>query len=165
MNALINSLPSKDRDLLREVEPKRMAELDEDELLALHKRIRRARNKNVKNYRRGGAAGVSDKGGRGKSKKENTRSRDRAEAFEDALAQVSERLAVLAAASAEALKKERLAAARAGKSAGPQADLPDASVGSSQKARGAAKTTGGIKKDASSRATGARRQAAKDSRN
>ena len=109
MQALINSLPAKDQDLLREAEPKRMDTLDEDALLELHKRIRRARNKNVKNYRRQAASGVEVHGGRGASHPKNTRSRDRAEAYEDALARVSARVEVLARQAAEDLKAERLA--------------------------------------------------------
>ena len=109
MRALINSLPATDQDLLREVEPDRLEQLDEDAVLALHKRIRRARNKNVKNYRRQAAAGVEKHGGRGKSHPKNTRARDRAEVYEEALSQVSARLQVLAHQAAEDLKAERLA--------------------------------------------------------
>jgi len=89
MNALVNSLPEAEQDLVRETEPDRMAELDEDALLKLHKRIRRARNKSVKNYRRQAAAGIEEIGGRGAAHPTNTRARDRAEVFEDALARVS----------------------------------------------------------------------------
>ena len=42
-------------DLLRESEPHRMDELDEDTLLELHTRVRRARSKYVKFYRQTGA--------------------------------------------------------------------------------------------------------------
>lgn len=111
MRALINSLPAKDQDLLREVDADNLAELDEDAVLALHKRIRRARNKNVKNYRRQAAAAVEVHGGRGASHPRNSRARDRAEAYEEALARVSARLQVLAHEAAEELKAERLAGA------------------------------------------------------
>ena len=92
-----------------------MAELDEDQVAALHARIRRARNKYSGKYRRRAARGVSGSGGRGKSFKKNQRARDKAEVFEDALARVSRRLSELARESAEELKQERLEAARAAK--------------------------------------------------
>lgn len=41
-------------DLIREIESDRLERLDEDELLALHKLVSRARNRHVKNYRRRG---------------------------------------------------------------------------------------------------------------
>ena len=40
-------LKDKERDLIRELEPDRISQLDEDGLLALHKRVRRARNKHT----------------------------------------------------------------------------------------------------------------------
>lgn len=52
-------------DFMREIEPDRMAQLDEDELLALHRRIRRARNKHTTNYRRKAARTVEEEGSRG----------------------------------------------------------------------------------------------------
>ncbi len=58
-------LKDSERDLMRELEPKRLAALDEDDLLNLHKRVRRARNKHVKNYRRGAARSVIDQASRG----------------------------------------------------------------------------------------------------
>lgn len=45
MHALANTLKKAEKDLLREAEPKRMASLDEDGLIELHKRISRARTK------------------------------------------------------------------------------------------------------------------------
>ena len=44
-------------DLVRETEPARMAKLDEDDLLDLHTRVRRARSKYVKLYRQTGQRG------------------------------------------------------------------------------------------------------------
>jgi len=165
VRALISSLPTKDQDLLREVEPERMDPLDEDELLGLHKRIRRARNKHVKNYRRQAADAVAEHGGRGIAFPKNTRARDRAEAYEDALARGSARLEVLARQASEALKAERLAAARAGKGAGPGGGADPVAESSEGVVRSVPKkTTGGIKRDASTKAAGARRQAKRDSR-
>lgn len=111
MHALANSLNKAEKDLLRGAEPKRMASLDEDGLIELHKRIRRARNKFAGIYRRQGSAKLGKKGGRGLAKEKNSRNAGRSEVFEDALARVSAQLAVVAAASADQLKAERLAAA------------------------------------------------------
>jgi len=44
----LSSLREDELDLLRETEPERMSERDEDGLLDLHTRIRRARTKYVK---------------------------------------------------------------------------------------------------------------------
>lgn len=152
-------------DLIREIEHERMVLLDEDELLVLHKRIRKARNKHVNNYRRRGAKSVAKTGGRGYARPRNKKSLWRAEAFEEALSIVSKRLADVAHEEAESLKEYRLKRAQAGKWSGPGSsgfpdnDLPDAGVARSHK-----KTTGGRKRDASSRSQGAKRQAKRDSR-
>ncbi|MBS1675675.1 MAG: hypothetical protein JSS74_17130 [Actinobacteria bacterium] len=152
-------------DLIREIEPERMAELDEDELLALHKRVRKARNKHVSNYRRKGAKRVAEAGGRGAARPGNKKSLLRAEAFEEALARVSDRLAEVAHQEAEALKQERLARAQRGRSTGPASmNSTDGGVGGPGLQRSHQKTTGGVKRDASSRAQGAKRQAKRDGR-
>lgn len=151
-----------------------MGELDEDALLDLHGRVRRARTKYVKLYRRQASARVGDTGGRGAARPMNRRNADKAEVFEIALARVSKQVDVVARRAAAQLKSERLAAARAAKS--PPATGSDgkpvarrttraaAGAGSTGRARATTKTTGGLKRDASSRAAGARRQAARDSR-
>ncbi len=152
-------------DLMREIEPDRLAALDEEELLALHKRVRRARNKHVTNYRRRGAKSVSKAGGRGAAAPKGAKERLRAEAFEEALALVSERIAVVAHEHAEQLKSERLARAQAGRGTGPDASgSSDGKVSGPGRGREHRQSTGGIKKDASSRSQGAKRQAKKDSR-
>lgn len=158
-------LKREELDLIREIEPERMAELDEDALLALHKRVRRARNKHVTNYRRRGAKRVSDEGGRGAAAPGGAKKRLRAEAFEEALALVSEQLAVVAHQSAEELKAERLARAQAGRSSGPSSPGSDGGENSAAgRERRHQQSTGGVKRDASSRAQGARRQAQRDAR-
>ncbi len=119
-------LKDSERDLMRELEPKRLASLDEDDLLNLHKRVRRARNKHVKNYRRGAARSVIDQASRGSAAPKSAKARHRAEAFEEALAIVSERLAVVAHEEAERLRTERLARARAGRGTGPPRPAPAA---------------------------------------
>lgn len=152
-------------DLMREIEPDRMAGLDEDALLALHRRIRRARNKHVTNYRRKAAKTVTDAGGRGAAHPKGAKERHRAEAFEEALSRVSARLAEVAHEEAERLKAERLARARAGKWSGPESSTQhDGKVSSTGAARSHEKSTGGVKRDASSQAQGAKRQATRDSR-
>ncbi len=161
---VLNSLTELERNLVAETEKKAMADLDEDALLELHTRIRRARTKYVKLYRRQASARVEPQGGRGKAFPANQRNRDRAEIFELALARVSRRVDVVAQQSAAELKAERLAAARRTTS-GPSAD--GTAAGPDRRAVRRAtttKTTGGKKRDASTRAKGARRQAKRDSR-
>ena len=167
MHALANSLGKAEKDLLRQAETKRIARLDEDELIDLHKRIRRARNKYVGIYRRQGSAKVATKGGRGLAKEKNSRNAGRVEVFEDALARVSARLAEVAAESAEQLKADRLAAAN------PPGTWPGAQdaaqSGDDQQADAKVtdrtpKSPGREKRNASSHAQGARRQAKRDSR-
>ena len=110
--ALVNSLPDADRLLLAETEPAALADLSEDGLVALHDRIRRQRNKYTGMYRREAATRVAASGGRGKARPTNTRNRDRAEAYEDALSRVSTKLAAAARRSAAELRAERIQAAR-----------------------------------------------------
>ena len=167
MHALANSLGKAEKDLLREAETKRMARLDEDELIDLHKRIRRARNKYAGIYRRQGSAKVSKKGGRGLAKEKNSRNAGRAEVFEDALARVSARLAEVAAQSAEQLKADRLKAANPpGTWPGAQdaAQSGDDQQADAQVTDRTPKGPGREKRNASSHAQGARRQAKRDSR-
>jgi len=161
------SLTTAQGDLLRETETARLAELDEDELLALHARVRRARNKYVGLYRWQGAARVTAKAARGKARPANRTNAERAEVFELALARVSKRIDVVARAAAAELKVERLAAAAAVTSGtGPDGLGAVAGTGTatSSTRRRAAKTTGGVKRDASSQSAGARRQAKRDAR-
>jgi hypothetical protein len=163
---LLNSLTDAERLLVAETERDVVKSLDEDELLDLHQRIRRARTKYVKNYRRAASAAVGQVGGRGKSYPRNQRDRDKAELFESVLAKVSREVAVAANRASMQLRSERIEAARSAKSgvgapATRAVDLPKAEAGTRARA---VKTTGGLKKDASSRAAGARRQAKRDAR-
>ena len=165
--AVLNSMTDAERRLVAETEPAATASLDEDELLELHVRIRRARGKYVKSYRRSAGTKVGARASRGTAYAENQRDRDKAEVFELALARVSRQVAKAAAQAAAELKVERLAAAR-GAAAAPVAAKATSGAGRSatpaRPKRGATKTTGGLKKDASSTAQGARRQAKRDSR-
>ncbi|CAN5476325.1 hypothetical protein BH09ACT7_BH09ACT7_21910 [soil metagenome] len=112
MQKILNSLSENEFALIRETGKAAMVELDEDDLIELHGRIRRARNKYVTSYRRAGAVKVTQKGARGAGKAANTRNADKAEVFEDALSKVSRQLAVVSRQSAGALKAERLTRAR-----------------------------------------------------
>ncbi len=160
-------LTSTQADLVRETEPARMDKLDEDALLELHTRVRRARSKYVKLYRQTGASRVGLKGARGHARPGNVANAAKAEVFELALARVSARVDVVARAAAEELKAERLAAAAATPGStgpGPRSSRGGASASAASTRRRATKTTGGLKRDASSQAKGAARQAKKDSR-
>ncbi len=161
--AVLNSMTDAERRLVAETEPAALATLDEDELLELHARVRRARGKYVKNYRRSAGTRVGARSSRGTAYAENQRQRDKAEVFELSLARVSRVVGKVAAQAAAELKAERLAAARGDTPPAPRRSSAGATATPSTR-RAATKTTGGVKKDASSRAQGARRQAKRDAR-
>jgi hypothetical protein len=160
-------LKSSERDIIRETEAARLEPLTEDQLLALHKRVRRARTKHVTNYRRKAKRNVEKAGARGSAHETSDKARLKAEIFEEALAVVSERLAVVAHEAAVALRDERIARARSGKSTGPDSVVAgvaaDAGAGAGV-ARSHTATTGAVKRNASSTAQGAARQAKRDSK-
>lgn len=164
---IVNSLSEGEFVLVRETKKAQMADLDEDELLALHTRVRRARNKYVTLYRRAGATKVKQKGSRGSGKSANTRNAAKAEVFEDALSRVSRQLAVVSRRSANELKDERLALARTDAPSFDD-DGRDANGRTlravSNRAKVGRKSGGRKKFEASTLATGARRQAKKDKR-
>jgi hypothetical protein len=164
--AMLNSLTEAERLLVDETTPDALARLDEDALLELHQRIRRARTKYVKLYRRGASTEVRKRGGRGISYPANQRARDKAEIFELALARVSRQVGAAARRASAELRAERIKAARAGRGTAPAgaAEVPSGRAPAESGRRRAVKTTGGLKKDASTRAAGARRQAIRDSR-
>ncbi|XVQ08162.1 hypothetical protein ACQP1W_37200 [Spirillospora sp. CA-255316] len=171
MKALINSMTDSEQALVRETERERLEGLEEDELLDVHDRVRRARNKHVKQYRRGAAARVEELGGRGTARPRNARNAQKAEVFEDALARVSRYVAKAARRSAADLKAERLQAARAGRDSGPAGAAPEATAkatagrGMRSQTRDRTPTQPALPKQrASSKAMGARRQARRDSR-
>src|SRR3954451_12233075 len=58
VKTVLRSLTEAQLSLVRETEPERLAELDEEGLVEVHTRIRRARNKHVGVYRRKAAARV-----------------------------------------------------------------------------------------------------------
>jgi len=174
-------LGPKGQKLLLETEPKRLAELDEDGLIDLHTRVRRARTKYSTLYRRQGAAAVRAGGKRGVSPKNTL---EKAEVFEDALARVSRAVAAAARASAIALRAERLAAAGTARGGAQTKTSGRAAAGATSKASSAsaAKTAAspatagptGRRKDlrppakvahkATVQAKGARKQAKRDAK-
>lgn len=173
MNAsLLAALNDAERLLVAQTERAELAALDEDAAIDLETRIRRARNKYVGRYRRGASARVVEHGARGRAAPENQRAALKAEAFEEALARVSRRVAALARQAAAQLRAERLAAARAAR----QAHHPGAPVAVPADGRKGPVVTGqrtgdralhspaSQKRRASTRATGARQQAKRDSR-
>jgi hypothetical protein len=171
--SLLAVLNDAERLLVGQTGRAELAALDEDAAMELETRIRRARNKYAGQYRRAAAAAVAEHGGRGKARPENTRAAMKAEAFEEALSLVSRRVAALARQSAAELRAERLAAARAarqGQTPGAQEAAPAAgrkgpAVTGEPTGDRALRSPALAKRRASTRATGARRQAKQDSRN
>lgn len=153
-----------EQKLLLETERPRLVTLDEDALGDLHDRVRRARNKVVGQQRRTASRRVEAKGARGKAALGPDRNAEKAEVLEGALGRVSAQLAKVAKARAAELRAERLAAARtasgrpsaptAARSATPSAPAP----------RSRRRTVAETKTAASNRASGKRRQAARDAR-
>lgn len=173
MKKTLNSLSESEYALVRETKKSQMAGLDEDGLIDLHSRIRRARNKHVTLYRRAGAEKVKTKGGRGSAKAANARNAAKAEVFEDALSRVSRRLARVSRDAALELKAERLARARTDS---PTSEKDTGKGRGKDKGKGKVASSGRIRTDdtrespgrkkyeASTIAAGARRQTKKDRR-
>jgi hypothetical protein len=173
MNAsLLAVLNDAERLLVAQTERAELAALDEDAAIDLEARVRRARNKYVGQYRRGASARVAEHGARGTARPENKRAAMKAEAFEEALARVSSRVAALARQAAAALRAERLAAARAARpgqdpgpgQAEPAADRKGPAVTGEPKGDRALRSPRTEKQRAGTLAAGARRQAKRDSR-
>jgi hypothetical protein len=173
MNAsLLAVLNDAERLLVAETERDELAALDEDAAIDLEARIRRARNKYVGQYRRAASARVAEHGARGTARAESKRAAMKAEAFEEALARVSRRVATLARQAAAALRAERLAAARAARQgrapgagpAKPAAGRKGRSVTAEPTGDRALRSPRTEKQRAGTLASGARRQAKKDNR-
>ena len=170
--SLLAVLNDAERLLVGQTGRAELAALDEDAAIELETRIRRARNKYVGQYRRAASAAVAEHGGRGKARPENKRAAVKAEAFEEALSRVSRRVAALARQSAAQLRAERIAAARAarqGQAPGAQKAAPAAGrrgpvVTGEPTGDRALRSPALEKRRASTRATGDRRQAKRDSR-
>ena len=155
-----------EKEIVLAARPEQLRQLDEDELLALHKRVRRARNKYSKLYRRRAAAQVGDDRARGKASKKQARTASKAEIFEDVLARVSRQLAVVARQNATTLRDERIAASRPERSGHASAphDEPAPAGGSGPKRRARDRKPVEERKNAGSRASGRRKQAGRDAR-
>ncbi|SNS67084.1 hypothetical protein SAMN05443665_1007141 [Actinomadura meyerae] len=167
MKALLNSLNEPETALVRETETAELTRLDEDGLADLHTRIRRARDKYSKQYRRTASARVEQYGGRGKARPKNRRNAQKAEVFEDALARVSWYLARAARRSAAELKAERIAAATASGTPPPRPGAPAPETMTAQTTRRRRPTSADPalnRRHAATRAKGARRQARRDAR-
>ena len=173
MNAsLLAVLNDTERLLVAETGRAELAALDEDAAIELETRIRRVRNKYVGQYRRAASAAVPEHGGRGTARPENKRAAMKAEAFEEALSRVSRRVAALARQAAAELRAERLAAAKAARqghgprvrAAVPAVGRPGPAVTGEPTGDRALRSPASQKRRASTRATGARRQAKRDSR-
>ncbi|GIH07130.1 hypothetical protein Rhe02_51970 [Rhizocola hellebori] len=166
MSALLNSLTEAEFLLVNETMPEALGQLDEDGLLELHARVRGARNKYSKLYRREASTRVTEQGARGKAHPKSTRNRQKAEVFEDALARVSRSLAAAARQSATELKTQRLQEARAQRNtAPPKAAGRARPAKKAQRAQPVPASAPAMRKrHASSKAMGTRRQAKRDSR-
>ena len=170
--ALLAVLNDAERLLVGQTERAELAKLDEDAAIDLEARIRRARNKYVGQYRRAASARVAEHGARGTARPENQRAAMKAEAFEEALARVSRRVAALARQAAAELRAERLAAARAarpgrgpaGQAAAPAAGRQGPPVTGEPTGDRALRSPRTEKQRAGTLAAGARRQAKRDSR-
>ena len=166
MDAQLRSMLNEtEQALLRAAEPKELGKLDEDGLSELHDRIRRARNKYSKLYRRRASERVTTDRARARASATNVKAARKAEGFEDALARVSDRLARVAAEAAEELKTERLAAARhTPVSASSSKSSTTKSKGSAAQVSKKARTTSSKKQRASTKSSNKQQQATRDRR-
>lgn len=114
---IVKSLTKGEQSLIMATRPKQLAKLSEDELIDLHGRVRRGRNKYKKNQRQGAAKQVAADRARGAAAKKTRGDAQRREVFEDALARVSASLAKAARQSADDLRAKRLAEAKKAKAA------------------------------------------------
>jgi hypothetical protein len=156
-----------EKALLRQAEAPSLAGLDEDELLDLLTRIRRARNKYTVLYRRRASAQVTKDAGRAKAHAQHARTAAKAEALEDALARVARALAKTARARAAELRTERLDAARRETASSPRHPSTRARTKPSTGARKPAtrpRTPITKRASASARSRTRRAQATRDSR-
>ena len=155
-----------EQTLLVHTERQRLAKMSEDELDELFTRVRRARTKYTKLYRRQSADLVASKSSRAGTSTSNQRTKRKAEILEDALARVATALSKAARATAKELKDERLAAAAAAKGSphkqgAASTSSPSTGTVGGKAARGRSTTKA---RQASRKSSGARTQAKSDSR-
>ncbi len=155
-----------EQTLLVQTERERLAKMSEDELDELFTRVRRARTKYTKLYRRQSADLVAAKSSRAGTSTSNQRTKRKAEILEDSLARVATALGAAARATAKELKAERLAAATAAK--GSPRTQRAAAPSTTSTGKSGAKTPRGRSSSksgqASKKSSGARNQAKRDSR-
>ena len=163
--ATVTSLTEKERALIAETQPARSARARRGRAGRVAYPGPPGRDKFVKLHRRETAAQVIDAGARGVVNAGPRRSASKAEIFEDALARVSTSLAKAARESARALRDERLAAARgtAASTVEPAKVVRDDSP-AVPRPRSTPPQPIERKLAASTRSTGARRQAERDAR-
>ena len=109
--ATVHNLTEKERALVAETRPDALRALDQDALVELLTRVRRARDKHVGLHRREVAERVEMVGALGTVSAAPRRSASKAERFEGALARVSASLARAARQSAAVLRTEGIDAA------------------------------------------------------
>jgi hypothetical protein len=165
-NATWAMLNDSEKELLRLADRASLARLDEDALVDLHTRVRRTRNKYATLYRRRASSQVQKDAGRAKAHAQHARTAAKAEAFEDALARVSQALAKAARASAAELRAERLEAARrrSNSSRRPSAAKARAKPAGVRKGATRRRTPISERASASARAGTRRAEAARDAR-
>lgn len=165
MKKLLKSLSETEIVLVLETKRDHLRGLDEDALIDLHNRVRKARNKYAKVYRREAAAAVTDKASRGAAGRTTTRNAAKTEIFEDALGRVSRRLGAVAKESAAELKRERLERARQDAPAFAADGTSSGSAGKQGRVnkKSKQKSAGRKKREASDISAGVRRQAKRDS--
>jgi hypothetical protein len=158
------SLTRKEQALVAETRREHLRTLDEETLIELHARVRRARDKFVQLHRREVAGQVDAARARGVASVPPRRSASKAEIFEQALARVSSSLARAARTSAAQLRADRLAASRP--AARPPATTPSPQSSSVEAPATRARQRAPIerKATASTRSANARRQAKRDAR-
>jgi hypothetical protein len=157
-------LTRKEQALVFETRRDQLRSLDEEALIELLARVRRARDKFVQLHRREVAGQVDEARARGVASAPPRRSASKAEIFEQALARVSSALARAARDSAAQLRADRLAASR-------PTDRPAAMTPSPKRARSEAPAQRARQREpierkavASARAANARQEAKRDAR-
>ena len=159
------SLSRKERTLLAETDTERLRAMNEDDLIDLHARVRRARDRFVQLHRREVAEQVGAARARGTASVAPRRGASKAEIFEAALARVSSSLARAARVAAASLRTERLAAARsAARPAASKKQTPAPPKTKANAPRARKRPPIERKTAAATRSSNARRQARRDSR-
>ncbi|SBS75427.1 conserved hypothetical protein [uncultured Mycobacterium sp.] len=86
------NLTPQENSLIAESDPDALARMDEKQLKDLQSRLRQAREKNFSLLRRQGAARVEAEGARGAAQPANEKRSEKVDAFDGALARVSQYL-------------------------------------------------------------------------